>query len=217
FRGYLGTVHEGSVRTPLIVRWPNKVAANKVSNEMIAMVDLFPTMANLAGASEHVPDDRPIDGMDMTDLLLNKVAASPRESVLLFSGEDLRAIKWRQFKIYFQGEHVGVMDQHVDSLWAPQIYNTMVDPKEMNNIGTENLWALYPAFHALMPFIYSVQQEGLIEPGGSEPTRYKIDIPFFRWEQIEEGLSELKKKAIKKKIIDTYDNIKSVFVNDKAN
>jgi len=216
FRGFLGTVHEGSVRTPLIVRWPNKVAANEVSNEMLAMVDLFPTIANMAEASEHLPDDRPIDGLDMTDLMLNKVTTSPRESVLLFSGEDLRAIKWRQFKIYFQGEHVGVMDQQIDSLWAPQIYNTMVDPKEMNNIGTTNLWALYPAFHAMMPFVYSIQQEGIIEPGGTEPSRYKIEVPFFRWEQIEEGLSELKKKAIKKKIVDAYQEVKSVFTREQA-
>jgi len=152
----------------------------------------------------------------MTDLMLNKVTTSPRESVLLFSGEDLRAIKWRQFKIYFQGEHVGVMDQQIDSLWAPQVYNTMVDPKEMNNIGTTNLWALYPAFHAMMPFVYSIQQEGIIEPGGTEPSRYKIEVPFFRWEQIEEGLSELKKKAIKKKIVDAYQEVKSVFTREQA-
>ena len=66
-----------------------------------------------------------------------------------------------------------------------------------------------------MPFIYSVQQDGIIEPGGDEPSRYKIDVPFFRWEQIENGLSELKKKAIKKKIVDTYEDVKSVFIDDK--
>ena len=215
FRGYLGTVHEGSIRTPLIVRWPNKVKSNKVSNEMISMIDLFPTMASLAGAKEHIPDDRPIDGMDMSDLMLGKNEKSPRESVILFSGEDLRAIKWRQFKVYFQGEQVGLMDRNIDKLWAPEVYNTMVDPKETDNIATANLWVLYPAFHTIMPFVYSVQQEGLVEPGGDEPSRYKIDVPFFRWEQIEAGLSELKKKAIRKKISDTYEDIKSTFTSKK--
>lgn len=216
FRGYLGTVHEGSVRTPLIVRWPNKIKANHVTNEMIAMVDLFPTMANMAQAADEMPDDRPMDGKDMTDFILGKTDKSPRDSVLLFSGEELMAIKWRQFKIYFQGEHVGVMDRQRDSLWAPEVYNTMVDPKEADNIATANLWVLYPAFHTLMPFIYSVQQDGLIEPGGDEPSRYKIDVPFFRWEQIEDGLYELKKKAIKKKITDAYEGAKSLFVDEKA-
>jgi len=215
FRGFLGTAHEGSIRTPLIVRWPDKVQAGKVTNEMVSMVDLFPTLANIGGAQHLIPDDRPIDGMNMTELWLGETDESPRESLLVFSGEDLRAIKWRQFKIYFQGEYTGEMEQQVEKLWAPEIYNVMVDPKEMDNIGTENLWALYPAFHALMPFIYSVQQEGLIEPGGEEPSRYKIEVPFFRWEQIEDGLSELKKKAIKKKLAETYNDIKSVFTGDE--
>lgn len=209
FRGYLGTVHEGSVRTPLIVKWPEKIKSGRVTNEMIALTDLYTTIANLAGAEDDIPDDRAIDGLDMSDFWLGKSDTSPRESVIFFSGDDLRAVKWRQFKVYFQGEHVGIYDRQIDNLWMPEIYNIMVDPKEMDNIANSNIWVLYPAFKSVMPFIYSVQQHGLVDAGGDKPTRYQIDVPFFRWEQLEDGLGELKKKIIKQKVIDTFEDIKA--------
>ncbi len=200
FRGYLGTVHEGSVRTPLIIRWPGSIEAGQSSNEMISMVDIYPSLAKLANAEKYIPDDRVIDGMDMSDFWLGKKKSSGRESVILFSGEDLRAVKWRQFKVYFQGEGTAVDQQRVDSLWAPEIYNTVVDPKESNNIGVNRLWVMYPVFKTLMPFVYSIDTQGMVEPGGDKPTRYQVNIPFFRWEQIEDSLSELKKQKMKQMI-----------------
>lgn len=200
FRGYLGTVHEGSVRTPLIIRWPEKIASGKTSNELISMVDIFPSLASLARAEQYIPDDRTIDGIDMSEFWLGEKHNSGRESVILFSGPDLRAVKWRQYKVYFQGESADPRQQHVDQLWAPEIYNTVVDPKEANNIGVNRLWVMYPIFKTLMPFAYSVDKYGLVEPGGDKPSRYQVNIPFFRWDQVENSLGELKKQQLKQMV-----------------
>jgi arylsulfatase len=98
YRGYLGSAYEGSIRTPMMVRWPRKVPPGRTTNEIVAMVDLYPTIARLAGAE--VPGDRVIDGMDQTALLLGEAELSPREHVLVFSGRTLLAVKWRRFKMF---------------------------------------------------------------------------------------------------------------------
>ena len=62
-------------------------------------MDFFPTFAHLAGGK--VPDDRPIDELDQTDLLLGKNDAGRREQLLSFVGPDLVAARWKQFRVYF--------------------------------------------------------------------------------------------------------------------
>src|SRR5262249_9771935 len=84
WRGWAGpwagsyfTAMEGSLRVPFILRWPGKVPANQVSNEIVHQVDTFTTLARIAGAEE--PKDRIIDGVDQSDFLLGKQAKSNRE------------------------------------------------------------------------------------------------------------------------------------------
>jgi arylsulfatase A-like enzyme len=45
WRGEIGTVLEGNIRTPCIVRWPGKIPGGQVSNQIVAIVDFFPTLA----------------------------------------------------------------------------------------------------------------------------------------------------------------------------
>src|SRR5215471_1523221 len=58
WRGTYFTAMEASLRAPFIVRWPGKVPAGAVSNEIVHIVDLYPTLARVGGAE--VPKDRPI-------------------------------------------------------------------------------------------------------------------------------------------------------------
>jgi len=67
FLGYLGTAYEGSVRTPMIARWPDQIPVGAESNGIVSIHDLYPTLAKIAGAK--VPRDRPIDGVDQLPLL----------------------------------------------------------------------------------------------------------------------------------------------------
>jgi len=69
-RGAKGSAYEGGSRVPCIVRWPEKVPAGRVSDALWATIDFMPTLLSLAGVS--LPNDRPIDGQDQTDLLLGK-------------------------------------------------------------------------------------------------------------------------------------------------
>src|SRR5687767_7083172 len=69
WRGTYHTAMEGSLRVPFMMRWPGRIPAGTVSNEIVHVTDLFTTLARSAGAS--VPQDRPIDGIDQLDFFLN--------------------------------------------------------------------------------------------------------------------------------------------------
>ena len=75
--GYYFTHMEGSLRVLFIIRWPGRIAAGRVSNEIVHKVDTFTALARVAGAS--VPQDRPMDGVDQTDFLLGESNKSARE------------------------------------------------------------------------------------------------------------------------------------------
>jgi len=68
WRGEIGTVLEGNIRTPCIIRWPGKIPAARLSNQIVAIVDFFPTLARISGGT--VPADRPIDGVDQLDFFM---------------------------------------------------------------------------------------------------------------------------------------------------
>jgi arylsulfatase A-like enzyme len=70
WRGQYFTAWEGGIRVPFIIRWPGKIPAGRVSDEIVHGVDLFPTLASVVAAD--VPKDRPIDGVDQADFLLGK-------------------------------------------------------------------------------------------------------------------------------------------------
>ncbi|MCL4108899.1 UNVERIFIED_CONTAM: hypothetical protein GTU68_008094 [Idotea baltica] len=199
FRGYLGSLHEGSVRTPMMVRWPAKVAPQQVTNEIVSIHDFMPSFAKLVGVD--LPEDRAYDGVDQTALLLAESDKSARQSVLFFHDTTLLAVKWKQFKIYLQREGVEREDTNYHDIWAPLIYNTMMDPKEANNITHDAyLWALSPVMHLVMPFAYSVDKYGLVPPGGDEREEGQVTIPFFSQDMLDRSLSELKKQAVMRKL-----------------
>jgi arylsulfatase len=99
FRGELGEVTEGAIRTAAIIRWPGKVKPNTTTYAMFSIMDFLPTFAHIVGGN--MPTDRAIDGVDQIDVLLGSTAIGRRESLLSFIGADLVAARWKQWRIYF--------------------------------------------------------------------------------------------------------------------
>nr|XP_060625864.1 arylsulfatase H-like isoform X1 [Anolis sagrei ordinatus] len=85
---------EGGIRVPGIVRWPGMIPANIAINEPISLMDIYPTVAHLAGAS--VPQDRVIDGKNQIALLQGKVKHSEHEFMFHYCGAYLHAVRWYQ-------------------------------------------------------------------------------------------------------------------------
>jgi arylsulfatase A-like enzyme len=153
YRGALGDVAEGSIRTAAMIRWPERIQPRS-SYAMFSIMDFFPTFARLAGGK--VPDDRPIDGVDQTDLVLGRNDIGRREHLLTFVGPDLVAARWKQFRAYFVdvapgrsgwgGEHLmgGAGLSAAPMNGYPRVFNIESDPREEHNIGQMYNWVVGP-------------------------------------------------------------------------
>ena len=163
------TGKEGSLRVPFIVRWPGRIPAGAVSNEIVHEMDLFPTLAGIA--SGRIPQDRIIDGVDQFDFLTGKKEASNREHVIIYVGNELYGIKWRNYKM---------MSKEIDKAFAdptrsygvPLIYDLHTDPKEANPLNSQwyhNGWIRWPAGEYMVKHVATLKQEPPIRPGTPDP------------------------------------------------
>ena len=150
YSGEVGDGREGSIRTPGMIKWPGNIPARK-SNEMFSVHDVLPTLAAIAGVQ--VPQDRPIDGFDQSDFLLGKQEHSNRESLLTFLGDEIVAVRWRQYRFYpksfvsSQGDpsQPGLCGSRLESNGFPDIFNIERDPAELENMMAYAAWAI-PAY-----------------------------------------------------------------------
>jgi arylsulfatase A-like enzyme len=92
-----GTAFEGGVRVPFLARWPGRIPKGAVVTEPAMTIDVLPTLARLASAP--LPP-LPIDGRDVSPLLLGEPGArSPHEALLFYYGAELRGIRGGRHKL----------------------------------------------------------------------------------------------------------------------
>lgn len=165
FRGELGEVTEGSIRTFCFVRWPGHIKAGTTSYAMFSIMDFFPTFAHIIGAK--VSTDRPIDGVDQIDVLLGKTETGNRESLLSFIGDQLVAVRWKQWRVYFTDigptgigpERLpGAASASAPMAGYPKIYNIEMDPHEDHNIAATFVWVVEPAMREVRKYLESVKE-----------------------------------------------------------
>jgi arylsulfatase len=167
---WTGTYHtamEGALRVPLIVRWPGKVPAQRVTNEIVHVVDLLPTLARAAGAD--TPKDRIIDGIDQLDFWTGQQDKSNREGFVYYIKTELRAAKWRDWKMHFSWEvepNAGV--KHLET---PYLFNLVQDPKEESDVNAEQGWARGPIRKMIHAFQATLKEHPPIPPGAGDDFR----------------------------------------------
>ena len=165
FRGELGEATEGSIRTFCIIRWPGKVKPGTSSYAMFSTMDFFPTFAHVIGGK--VPTDRPIDGVDQTEVLLGQSETGHRDSLLTFIGADLVAVRWNQWRIYLTDVHpTGIGPQRQPGMFSasapmagyPKVYNIEMDPHEDLVVAALFGWVAGPAYKAVDEYLASVKK-----------------------------------------------------------
>jgi arylsulfatase len=166
FRGEKGTTWEGGFRIPMLVRWPGVIKPGTVYNDIISLIDWFPTLLAAAG----VPDIKEqcktgftagkktfkvhLDGYNFLPYFQGKEKEGPREAIYYFDqGGNLNALRVRDWKVSFATQHGNIATgTRSVSGWA-LIANLRMDPYER---GTEegggaidflarNIWLLVPA------------------------------------------------------------------------
>jgi len=165
WRGQYFTAWEGGIRVPFLIRWPGKIPAGRVSNEIVHGVDVFPTLASMTGA--YVPNDRPIDGVDQSSLFTGKTDKSAREGILIFCDSRLQAVKWHQYKMHLY-EQENMMSPAI-KLGLPKIFNLYANPTEdADKISTDS-WVAGPMLKMIGAFEESTKAHPLIPMGTPDP------------------------------------------------
>jgi arylsulfatase A-like enzyme len=167
WRGGLSTAYEGGMRTPGMIRWPGNIQEGSVSDEIMADLDWFPTIAHLIKEEKRIPTNRPIDGINQTDFLLGKQEKSNREYIVTYVGDVVFAVKWRNMKVHFataEGTH-SVIQKYT----FPQVFDIKEDPKESyelwGNEGYAHAWVMEPIMKILTKKAISMKEYPNIKPG----------------------------------------------------
>jgi arylsulfatase len=130
FRGGKGDTSEGGVRVDAFVRWPGMIEADSVAGDIVHVTDLFTTIARLGGATDEIPTDRIIDGIDQTALMLNGDTHGRRDYVFLYNINKLEAVVKEQYKLAIPGGNI-------ENAVLADFYDLFRDPQERYPVSTE--------------------------------------------------------------------------------
>ena len=114
-RGRKGSTHEGGLRSPCVIRYPDKIPRGLSIEGISGAIDLLPTLAEFAGI-EYKPK-KTLDGMSMAKVLSGKSDPGPREIFSNWNGKT--TVRTQQYRLQGTGE----------------LYDIKNDPKELVNVA----------------------------------------------------------------------------------
>ena len=129
FKGGKADTTEGGVRVDAFARWPGMIEADSVVGDIVHVTDLFTTLSRFAGATDKIPTDRVIDGVDQTSLLLLGETHSRRDHVTIYSGNKLEMLVKEQYKLKVPGPGENPI--------AAKFYDLFRDTREEYPVSTE--------------------------------------------------------------------------------
>lgn len=138
-RGWKMSAWEGGSRVPFLARWPGKIEAGRVSDEILTTMDFLPTFAALAGAE--LPD-RTLDGYDASEFLLGESDESPRDEYLYYTGCLLTGVRVDEWKLVLprpaNPPGTGWWGRMIEAVESVRLFHLPSDPGEITNVAAEN-------------------------------------------------------------------------------
>jgi arylsulfatase A len=128
-----GSTWEGGMRVPGIAWWPGRIRPG-VTQELATALDLLPTAVSFAGAES--PRDRPIDGVDLTNLIL-KAESPPKRPFFYYRGEKLMACRLGEWKAHFITQ-TGYGQAQEEKHDPPLLFHLGIDPSESRDVAAKN-------------------------------------------------------------------------------
>ena len=204
FRNEKNSNWEGAFRVPELVRWPGKIPAGVVSNEIISHTDWLPTLLAAAGEPEineklkqgHQAGDKQfkvhIDGYNFLPYFTGEVEKGPRQGIIYFSDDgDLVGLRYDNWKFVFAEQRV----QGTVMIWAepfvflriPKIFNLRTDPFERADITSNTYWdwmidrvyLTYAAQYIVREFLGTFKEF----PPRMKPASFTVDDVLKKMEQ----------------------------------
>ena len=157
FRSEKNTNWEGAFRIPLVLRWPGKIPAAAVSNEIVQHHDWLPTFLAAAGQPDVVNELKQgheaagktfkvhIDGYNLLPYLTGDVDEGPRKGLIYFSDDgDLVALRFDNWKVVFMEQRrpgtLEVWAEPFTPLRVPKLFNLRTDPYERADTTSNTYW-----------------------------------------------------------------------------
>jgi len=134
------------------------------SNEIVHEIDIFPTLSAAIGA-DVLPKDRAVDGLNQLAFLEGKQAKSNRDSVIFFANNQLRAVKWKDWKFHY----VFQPEPGVSVPPLTRLFNLRSDPKEESDIKDANPWAQSAMDKIVDDFTRTTERYPHVPPNAPDP------------------------------------------------
>jgi arylsulfatase len=204
FRGEKNSNWEGAFRVPEVVRWPKKIKAGTVSNEIISHTDWLPTLLAAAGEPSIVEKLREghqvggkkfrvhIDGYNFLPYLQGDQPQGPRTGLIYFSDDgDLIALRYDNWKMVFVEQRAqGTLQVWMEPftfLRMPKIFNLRTDPYERADITSntyfdwmiDRAYLLYASQAIVKEFLATFKQF----PPRAKAASFTIDQVLAKMEQ----------------------------------
>ncbi len=197
FRGEKNTNWEGGFRVPTIIRWPNKIPANSVSNEIMSHTDWVPTLMAAVGVTDIKASLKKgyqsksasmtykvhLDGYNVLPILLGEKKEWPRKEFFYFSDDgELLALRHDRWKIVFSEQRArgfAVWRDPFIPLRAPKIFDLRMDPFERADTDSNN----YDRWWGIRAFLFSGAQKLVGDfvatfnefPPRQKPAKFNVD------------------------------------------
>jgi arylsulfatase A len=128
-----GSLYEGGVRVPLLVKWPGVSRSGGLCPEPVFSADFYPTILEMTGISVEEKHRQALDGLSLVPLLKDPAATLPREALFFHyphyytTTSPVSAVRARDWKLLMFHE-----DKHVE------LYNLADDPQETNDLAAQH-------------------------------------------------------------------------------
>ncbi len=132
-----GTLYEGGVRVPCIVRWPGRIAAGTLSNRICGFEDWMPTLIELAGAAERAPAEA--DGISLVATLFGEVQPEREFLYREFAGyggqQSVHAANWKAIR---RNLNPRLRNRSEPMQIRTELYDLATDPAETTDLAEQN-------------------------------------------------------------------------------
>ncbi len=157
FRNEKNSNWEGAYRVPAMVRWPGKIKAGTVSNEVTSHMDWLPTLLAIAGEPDikekllkgHKAGEKTfkvhLDGYNQLPYLTGKEKKGPRDEFFYFSDDgNLTGLRYDNWKMVFAEQRergtLQIWFEPYTLLRAPKLFNLRMDPYERADVTSNTYW-----------------------------------------------------------------------------
>ncbi|MEM6278043.1 MAG: arylsulfatase [Verrucomicrobiota bacterium] len=160
--GRKGSTDEGGVRSPMLIRWPAKIAAGTEVTTMGSAIDLLPTLAEMTGVE--LISEKPLDGLSLAELLYGEEPSDELADRAIFSGWKTRtSVRTPRFRLSANGS----------------LYDMIEDPGQNKDVSAE-----FPEKYAKLKKKLKKWTEEMVEELGTDERPFVIAHPGHAWTQV---------------------------------